>query len=411
MTTRDPDVGPLTAILAGRPLGADALTGADWARVLAQAESHDVTPFVHARLIARGITPPPAVAAALRQAYYDTAARNIRRFDELGKLLAAMHDAGIPVVVLKGAALAEFVYGDIALRPMFDTDVLVRPEDIAGAFRVLRAAGYAPEGPFDMAAEQTLNHAVPFLTPTGFRLDLHWTILTPRHRRGIDGQGLSALWARAQPVSFGGVPAWALCPTDLLLHLCLHVSVGHWFDKGLLAYVDIAEVTRRERVDAAGAQVDWAAFTDRARAWGIANGVRLALQLAGEWAGAVIPPHVLPSLNADPPDDATVAWVKFKALNHASLMMQNEEAQLIGRARTAGAHALLREALQPFGVVIAGFLRTPGRSWRNLRLYARRLAGYAGRNRQVLWRIVTRDKAVLADSHRDARLSEYLDQP
>ena len=40
-----------------------------------------------------------------------------------------MAQAGVPFLVLKGAALAHLVYGDPRLRPMRDVDLLIRKAD------------------------------------------------------------------------------------------------------------------------------------------------------------------------------------------------------------------------------------------------------------------------------------------
>jgi hypothetical protein len=59
-----------------------------------------------------------------------SALRNMRRCHELSKVLRILQNDGIPVIVLKGAALAEVVYGNIALRSMSDVDLLVKKGSI-----------------------------------------------------------------------------------------------------------------------------------------------------------------------------------------------------------------------------------------------------------------------------------------
>jgi hypothetical protein len=72
---------------------------------------------------------PNDIMTQLRSHYIESLARNMLLFDELGRVLKAFNEAGIEVIVLKGAALAQTIYPDIALRPMeghgisfFDTD-------------------------------------------------------------------------------------------------------------------------------------------------------------------------------------------------------------------------------------------------------------------------------------------------
>jgi Uncharacterised nucleotidyltransferase len=55
---------------------------------------------------------------------------------------SAMAQAGVPLLVLKGAALAQLVYEDPRLRPMRDVDLLVRKTDARRALDVLMRCGF-----------------------------------------------------------------------------------------------------------------------------------------------------------------------------------------------------------------------------------------------------------------------------
>jgi hypothetical protein len=59
-------------------------------------------------------------------------------------VLEALEARGIPVIVLKRAALAETVYGCSSLRPMTGLDLLVRHEDADAADSIIRGMGYVP---------------------------------------------------------------------------------------------------------------------------------------------------------------------------------------------------------------------------------------------------------------------------
>ena len=59
------------------------------------------------------------------QVYLASAHRNLRLFGELRQILRAFNAAGLSVIPLKGACLAEMIYGNIALRPMVDVDLLL----------------------------------------------------------------------------------------------------------------------------------------------------------------------------------------------------------------------------------------------------------------------------------------------
>ena len=58
--------------------------------------------------------------------------------------MAALTREGLPVVVLKGAALAELVYQHIGLRTMADVDLLVEKKNLDKAGSILERLGYCP---------------------------------------------------------------------------------------------------------------------------------------------------------------------------------------------------------------------------------------------------------------------------
>ena len=71
---------------------------------------------------------PAAVREHLKASYYATAARNTLLFRELSRILAALAEAEIPVILLKGVDLAQTLYPDPALRLMGDLDLLDNPK-------------------------------------------------------------------------------------------------------------------------------------------------------------------------------------------------------------------------------------------------------------------------------------------
>jgi len=65
--------------------------------------------------------------------------------------------------------------------------------------------------------------------PGGAMVELHWTLVTPLCGARIDEHELAGLWERSVPATIAGAPSRALAAEDLLLHLCMHVSVHHRF--------------------------------------------------------------------------------------------------------------------------------------------------------------------------------------
>ena len=118
--------------------GNEAITGrlsqlstGDWDELIRQSRRHSVTPLLYYRI--KAIDPAPGIPAQviqeLREIYLFSAESSMKRYHELSKWLRSIQNEGIQVIVLKGAALAELIYPNIALRPMFDVDLLIKIED------------------------------------------------------------------------------------------------------------------------------------------------------------------------------------------------------------------------------------------------------------------------------------------
>jgi len=394
----------LAGVLAGRPVPPESLTEESWERLLESAVRHDLAPVLYSRLNEHGIDVPAGIGQKLRQSYLASAARSMCQFNELGIILRALQAAGIPVIPLKGACLAEAVYGNIALRPMGDADLLVQSRDVRKAIDVLRLRGFAPEGAFDPVAEQTISHGVPMVRTGGLRVDLHWTLVGPRDCTRFGPKDLDEIWSRAKPGNVGGVSVLLLSPTDLLLHLCMHAAVGHRFSSiGLRSFLDMTLVVERYKE-----AIDWEEFAARANRWGTANGVCLALLLAQEWTGLVVSRATIDALKADPLNEGTVEWVRRKVFDGSPAETESEAVGLVSVGNLRGHLQLIRTAMRPFGISMASMLREPRGSWRSLRVYAGRLTGYLARCGQGLWHLVRRDKISMADARKEARLREYL---
>ena len=123
-----------------------AAADGDWEELLRQSDRHKVTPLLYHRL--RTCHPdlpiPDGITGKLRQAHLDNSARNLRLYSHLGKVLRLLRLENIPVIALKGAYLAEFVYAHHALRFMNDLDLLVQKDDLMKVDALLLEMGCAP---------------------------------------------------------------------------------------------------------------------------------------------------------------------------------------------------------------------------------------------------------------------------
>lgn len=276
--------------------------GIDWAALAALAERHGLVPLLHRHLAAGADRRVPAAPlAALADRARAIAQRNLHLASELGRVVRTLDAARVPVVALKGPALAHALYGSVALRRINDLDVLVPGDAVGDALAALDAAGWVPDATTravrggDRALGATLHH-YGLRGPSGrYRVEVHVLFLPPVARPRV---GFAAIADRLDAVELLGVRLPVLQPEELLAHLCVH---GHTHGWERLEWVGgVAALLRR------GTVRDWArvrAFADR-----LGGAARLegGLLLARALVDAPVPAAAgTPSRRAE----ATAAWI------------------------------------------------------------------------------------------------------
>jgi Uncharacterised nucleotidyltransferase len=265
---------------------------ARWDRVCQLAAWHRVGPLLYSHL--RTDTAVPAGAsAALQQAYFDNAARNLYMGASTREALGALHAAGVPAMLLKGAALIETVYDDPAVREMLDLDLLVPAHRLADATSVIAGLGYrASAADAEHTAGTPAHHDAALVDRESLlAVELHRHIVIEHEGRAFD---IDDIWLRARTAGDGEhlLPS----PDDLLLHVCFHFtrnrlggSHGRRNTGGAIAQLaDIARLVERETID-------WDRLARSARSYGLETRVFLALFAAHE-LGVPVPAYAMTNI-------------------------------------------------------------------------------------------------------------------
>src|SRR4051812_23591803 len=117
----------------------------DWHKLAAAAEFHGLTPLLCRNLKAAAIAIPHEIASEIDSWNSATVRQNLFLSAELLRAHSALREHGIEAIPLKGPVLASELYGDLALRPFSDIDLLIRREQVDAAESVVRDLGYEPE--------------------------------------------------------------------------------------------------------------------------------------------------------------------------------------------------------------------------------------------------------------------------
>ena len=375
-------------------LGAAPLSEADWAELLQQSARHGVAPFFYHRLrtLHPDIPVPPGVMEGLRQAYLTNTARNMRLYGNLGKVLEVLRRGHIPVIALKGAHLAELVYGNRALRIMNDLDLLVKQDDVMRVDALLLEMGCAPAEHSRIVGRDN-NEFVYVMPKQGVSLEMHWRILSSLFPFAIDTDGQ---WARSRPARIAGVDAAVLCPEDLLLHLCLHAGCTHGFEPGLKLFCDISEILRHD-----GETMDWTLVRRLAREWGIGKCVYLTLQLARELMGVALPAGFMEALKPGDFDGRFLALARDQIFSREPrtgqpLSMWPAVARFWGTASLRGKVVLFVKGFFLPRAAMARLYPVPAGSLRIYFYYAVRLRDLLRVYGRDVWRWLRHDKRMQA---------------
>jgi hypothetical protein len=250
----------------------------DWTAVALRGDEEGVLPLLYWNLRNRSEFVPPRIQQMLKARFLRNAVRNARIAAELKPFFEAVKASALWVVLTKGLRLACTVYPDPGLRPFWDVDFIVRPEDWPGVREILASQGFAEagaagQGPGLQASEAGWAHSLYFRRG-GLVLEFHF------NSPGLQFPLPAApdFW-EVRPAVIGETQAFGFIPEIELCYLCLHAQ-QHSFAR-LVWLADLAEMVAR-------GDADWARIGMICDALGIHASVYHGLRLVNVlWPGTV----------------------------------------------------------------------------------------------------------------------------
>ncbi len=193
--------------------------------------------------------PMMSVAAGIyRRTWY----ANQLAVGRMASVLTALERAGVPVLVLKGFALAPLAYGDLGARPMEDVDLLVPPALIERAVAALESEGLRQASGMTRPSGLLANE-VEMRDEEGNAVELHAYAL-------VESADDADLWERRVGFAVRDVEAFAPCAEDALLLVVVHGQ--RWNTVQPVSWV----LDACRLVESRGDQFDWERFVARAEA-------------------------------------------------------------------------------------------------------------------------------------------------
>ncbi|MHB9111525.1 MAG: nucleotidyltransferase domain-containing protein [Thermoleophilia bacterium] len=232
----------------------------DWGMLIHQSTVHGTAGLMlrHLSALSPQVAVPGETIDELRGIYLKITASSLKQMAQFKKVARKTGEAGVEIIVLKGAALAESLYGDVGLRPLSDVDILIREADWQKVSEILKLYKYSAFGqdfsplPPSLTKYDIQTH-LQFLSPVGTCLEYQFDLFT----LGIGMLDMPGVWMRSRESVVGGEKVRVLSAEDQLLHLVIHAN-RHGCSR-LKWLVDIAESLRQST------GIDWDKFVEIAR--------------------------------------------------------------------------------------------------------------------------------------------------
>jgi hypothetical protein len=261
------------------PLSLPPADAVPWDGVLRLAGPSSVCGLVHVLTERLRPSMPEEVRATLEQAFYLTAAANTRCLHQLAQVGALLAATGSPLLLLKGAALAEALYPDAALRRIGDIDLAVPIGWVDPCREALLARGYTPsrieERPGSLRSHTNQEQFRP-PESDDVNVELHWHILdVPYYMQLVP---MAWFWERSEPLYLSGQSYQVLGAEANVLYLSSHLALHHAF-RGLHSLLDLALLVVRKHDE-----LDWGVVIDAARDFDLVSALAGTLdRLAHAW--------------------------------------------------------------------------------------------------------------------------------
>jgi hypothetical protein len=240
----------------------------------------------------------------LRTAYARDEIRSRSYSSICRKLTAGFAGAGIPAIVLKGAALAETAYQHPTLQHAHYLEMLIKHSDLDRAAEVLPSLGFVQ--PRDSVSSGWPE--VEWVHESRLPLILHWDLFrVPFYR-----VALAEIWSRSRIQAVSGTSTRVLSPADNLTHICAsRFDVGH--EDSLRWVCDAWFLIHRYP------NLDWEVFLNHANGGPLALPLFMTVSYLAEQLNAPIPADVLNRLGAAASKSETIGseLALFGALRNA----------------------------------------------------------------------------------------------
>ncbi len=251
----------------------------DWNSFASLSIKHGTSAIVYKNLI-KLQNIPQDVLNKFRGIYNNSLRSNVLMISELDRLIDGLNKKGIEIISLKGATASEKIFGDIALYPSGDIDILMKVEDVGKVKEFLKSEGYSlNDTGFDKYREFFIKELYHISLSNGrYTIEPHWNLFFRYFETPPE-----FWWEESFTVSSGDREYRFLSPEKNILYTSFRL-----FSKGfvhLRFLVLIAEIVKYYKDE-----VDWDRLFNYARKYKFENVLRVILKMSYNLIGSPVPP-------------------------------------------------------------------------------------------------------------------------
>lgn len=268
-------------------IGDEAVTKTDVSHVeiFAVAAEEGVNGFLWQKILQSNGLIEEDFEQSLKEQVRELQLRYLRMQHTCGRVLLTLNQANIPVICMRGVAVAELLYGDqAALRPISDMDILLDERQMLDAKQALWDIGFRPDSKYsniyfrgDIPID--LHHE-----PLGIERIQMWKYLTPLR--------IDDFMKYAREGELVGETTLLLSPRVNLPYLCFH-ALKHSFER-LVWLKDIALLAEH-----VSENQDWDEVLQGIREYKLERPCFYALSYVKEHLKASVPEAVLAKIKPD----------------------------------------------------------------------------------------------------------------
>lgn len=247
--------------------------------------SFRLLPLLYFNLMQHQVEDP--LMGRLKGIYRQSWSKNQFLFRKAGIVVETLASSGMETMLIKGIPLSLRTYKNHGVRPMADTDILVKMDKAEDAFEALKAAGWKSIDPVHDLYHLKNSKSITLSDDDKTELDLHWQPFDECHglMQGDD------FWDKAMPVKVSNTKTLALCPADELLLSFVH-GLAPNPEPPIRWIADAMTIINQNKNE-----IDWQRFMEYTKKFSVVIPVKEALKYLKETFDAPVPENIYTEIN------------------------------------------------------------------------------------------------------------------